>query len=734
MYLKEILQKRGLVEVEYQTKFWSDPRFQAPAKPLVLAFGTGGGKTLTTIVHLELFFAKPENKNKKVVICPSDTKVLRTNFGAALDKFQPDHFSYCVATNVKEARQSLNDPNCNVVVVLPQTLNNLTGDLPKVAWFVLDEAQQWYFQKTIQRFLTELDPDHQLLLTGTPFKFHARADKYMFYHVSVDELRSYGRAGNARVQIVGTTYDARYKDFTSTGNFKRELGKKKHQQALVGVIDELIKELSLPDAIKDKYLFNRITRRGIAKLGVFAEMEQTIIFCYSIKQANVFHEMLSEVMPGQVLVSHSKNDEDSEEFARFKAGEAKVLLSVNRGKIGFDMAELYNIVDFSLTTNIDLILQILGRLLRKGTKDKNKIYYKVCSHNDTGYITELMKGVLSLTMPEMYKTYSGNGKEIKIPSLPKERKDKHVNERQPKTNVNVNMKDLRNFLEYGVLDLDYFRTILHSPSDLLSSVAWTDLDYVRKQHYGINDYNFAEGLELLDEERMTEIAKSFTTVNDLVKAGGLAATTGRRFESDKELLARCAPHISVYRAATIEECEEVASKYTDFSIFRLKEKTIYQRIYSLEGKEGYDRVCSHMVRKRTNWTDDMICELFAPFATVKEIRQKGGKGKTALTKIQVDKGKKFPKAWELYQTKLVRSREVHSKKRQGAPRGKYAKLTDKQVVDALLKYSSYTEAMGSEHANYVQQAKRRGLYDDIKKQWDDKRGRLPGNFKLNYDK
>ena len=57
----------------------------------------------------------------------------------------------------------------------------------------------------------------------------------------------------------------------------------------------------------------------------------------------------------------------------------RVLLVVDRGKEGFDMPELFNIVDFTLSTNPEIILQILGRVLRisKLQPNKQKIYYKV---------------------------------------------------------------------------------------------------------------------------------------------------------------------------------------------------------------------------------------------------------------------------------------------------------------------------------------------------------------------
>ena len=53
-----------------------------------------------------------------------------------------------------------------------------------------------------------------------------------------------------------------------------------------------------------------------------------------------------------------------------------MLIAVDRGRIGFDMPELFNIVDFTMTQNLDMLLQMYGRLLRKSDlqKKKQKLY------------------------------------------------------------------------------------------------------------------------------------------------------------------------------------------------------------------------------------------------------------------------------------------------------------------------------------------------------------------------
>ena len=59
---KQIIDKRNFIKYNYQTSFWANPNYLIPEKPLVLAFGTNGGKTITTIVHLEQIFQNIPNE------------------------------------------------------------------------------------------------------------------------------------------------------------------------------------------------------------------------------------------------------------------------------------------------------------------------------------------------------------------------------------------------------------------------------------------------------------------------------------------------------------------------------------------------------------------------------------------------------------------------------------------------------------------------------------------------
>ena len=132
MYKQLFESRPWMNEVDYQVRFWSNPIYQSPDKPIVLGAGTSSGKTTMTLGHLEMFYSNPENKDKKTLIIPASTKELRANFKTAIEKeFKPKNFKTCICVNVEETQEALNNPNCQVVVALPQSVTRVK-DMPKL--------------------------------------------------------------------------------------------------------------------------------------------------------------------------------------------------------------------------------------------------------------------------------------------------------------------------------------------------------------------------------------------------------------------------------------------------------------------------------------------------------------------------------------------------------------------------------------------------------------------------
>jgi superfamily II DNA or RNA helicase len=512
---KNIVKRKLLKEIFYQIEFFGKKLWMKAKKPFVLAAGTSAGKTLTSLIQLEIFYSIPENVKKITLIISSSKTVLRENFAIALEQFNPS-FSYYVVTNKKELQEAIKD-GYQVIVVLPQTLNNNYKLLPKVTNFILDEAHQWYFKPTIQKIIKHCKPTRQLLLTGTPSRFNAKADDFEFYYVPVMDLYENDLVSNIKIEVVSSSYDFKQTDYLSAyGNLKADKTNSptKSKEAFKMVCDEMI--LKLRGRLGNKYLANL---RGANKISaLFNDLKKTIIFCHSLKQANAFYKELSSMkgLNDMVLLSHSENDRDSEYFEMFRTdSQYKVLVAVDRGKLGYNLPDLFNVVDFSMTQSLDMILQMMGRILRLSDKDNEKIYFKVATKNTAGYFVDLMTAALCLFKMEWYSKFNGkNMGGILIPKV-KTTRPKTKGKSTP-TNKKKQTQRIATLEELGIpLDLNLFnQSIMYSQGDKFSTVAWTTLDECRREFFNINHDCVKKGYT---EEYLISIAQQYNHIKDLRK-------------------------------------------------------------------------------------------------------------------------------------------------------------------------------------------------------------------------
>lgn len=514
---KQICKQRGLIPINYQTQFFGKKLLENSKKPFVLGAGTSAGKTYTAIISLEIFYSDHKNYNKRTLILAGSKSVLRDNFLNSLLEFNPS-FGYFVATNKKELEEAMSDPSYQVIIALPQTVIGNYKILSNIHNFILDEAHQWYFKSTIQRILNYIKPKKQLLLTGSPSKFTAKGNDFQFLYVPVMDLYDEGRVSNIKVEVVSSSYDFKQTDYLSSyGNLKSSKtdSPQKAKEALKSVCDEMI--LKLRSRLGNKYLANV---RGANKIAsMFNDLDKTIIFCHSLKQANSFYKELNSIkgLNGNVLISHSDNDKDSEYFEMFrKQSKYKILVAVDRGRLGYNLPDLFNVVDFTLTQSLDMILQMMGRILRLSDKPNQKIFFKVATKNTAGYFVDLMTAALCLFKMEWYSKFNGkNMGGIQIPKiLTKTTKKGQIS--TISKNGKKGTQQLKSLEELGIpLDLNLFRQdILHSQSDKFGTVAWTTLDDVRREFFNINQDCVKKGWT---EEKLIEIAKKHKTIVSLRK-------------------------------------------------------------------------------------------------------------------------------------------------------------------------------------------------------------------------
>ena len=492
----QIIKSRGLTELPYQKDFLTNPIYQKPSKPVVFAAGTSAGKTFTMAMWLEIFYSYSANRKKISILVPASKTVLRDNTENSFKEFNPS-FTYAICKDKKDLQKAIND-NIQVIIALPQTLIRSINILPKVERFILDEAHQWYFKTTIQSLIKKVKPAYQLLLTGSPSRFVAQKDKFICKFVPVMELYDLGHVHNAKVEVVSSSYDFKQTDWLSSyGNLKSTKTNSpiKAKEALEMVIDEMITKLKSTTSSK-------ITRnwKGINKVNsFFNHLSKTIIYTHSKKQADTFFKILDKKMKGGVLLSHSENDGKSELFTQFQNDDSiRILIAVDRGRLGFNMPELFNIVDFTMTQSLDMLLQMYGRLLRKSSKnpEKQKIYFKVATKNTADYFVDLMTAMLCLTTNDeptyYYSSYNGKNMGcIRIPKvlISKKRVKAHNPSQQAKSSKQT--KPYVSLAELGIpSDLNLFKQdTLHSSKGLFDSIAWTTLGEVRSKFFGFTQRN-----------------------------------------------------------------------------------------------------------------------------------------------------------------------------------------------------------------------------------------------------
>lgn len=605
----EIIKSRGLTELPYQKDFLTNPIYEKVNKPVVFAAGTSAGKTFTMAMWMEMFYSNIKNKNKITIIIPASKTVLRDNTKTSLEEFNPS-FTYAICKDRKELQQAIDD-KIQVIIALPQTLIRSINILPKVDRFILDEAHQWYFKTTIQALLKKVKPNYQLLLTGSPSRFVAQKDKFICKFVPVMELYELGHVHNAKIEVVSSSYDFKQTDWLSSfGNLKstKTNSPAKAKEALEMVINEMITKLQSTTSSK-------VTRnwKGLNKVNAFFNhLNKTIIYTHSKKQANTFFKILDKKIKGGVLLSHSENDGKSELFTQFQNDDnIKILIAVDRGRLGFNMPELFNIVDFTMTQSLDMLLQMYGRLLRKSAnnKDKQKIYFKVATKNTADYFVDLMTAMLCLTTNDeptyYYSSYNGkNMGGIRIPkALINTKKVKASNPSKPAKSSGT--KPYISLVELGIpSDLNLFKqSALHSSDGLFDSIAWTTLDEVRKEFFNVglmNHWNY--------KNCHNEAKKYKNKIEFMTKSPGAYQTAYK-----DGFLENICSHMNLKRKKySFDDVYTEAKRYNTKVSFQ-KQALKY---YATAWRNGWvEKVCAHMIPDKTYWTDSDLIKIMNEYKT-----------------------------------------------------------------------------------------------------------------------
>ena len=350
---------------------------------VVLAVCPSGGKTVMGS-HISQQF-------KTVVILAHGTNVIKNQWTGDAENPEGKFFQWGVPYG----------PGTNLFVALPQGSEKLYEQLGdrKVDLLIVDEAHEYYHKGMVQAIIQKLRPTHTLLLTGTPSRFvldnqSGTANRPLVVISGKEVYEDHKRLHNAHIVLVRSTYsydgsddgldhdeesangEGREGCYNTANDLKQSvtLQAEDTESSLGAFIKEAVRNMALPSGIKKRPSLSN----AIKWPTVFKKLDKTLIASHNIRQAQDIHACL--LRHGvNVVISESETDEDSGQFKAFLQNkEVRVLIVVRRGILGFDMPELVNVVDMTMTRNINRIYQLYARVLRT-LPGSEKFYYKLAS-------------------------------------------------------------------------------------------------------------------------------------------------------------------------------------------------------------------------------------------------------------------------------------------------------------------------------------------------------------------
>jgi superfamily II DNA or RNA helicase len=334
--------------------------------------------------------------------------VLRKQFGNAAVKHREDVVIVESSKNYAPTKEL----TTIMIVTLPQTICNV-DDLGYFDLIVVDEAHQFYNAAMVAKIIEKLPNTKQLLLSASPFSL--RQHNFPEIAFTLDKALSAGVMTNARIEILVSALNLSFEDYTENGALKedKEFNDNEVNDSMDKVMLALIDRLS--DKIDNKTLRNLGNLTKISKL--FKNLDKTIIAASSCNHAEQIGRFLKD-HGIKHLMSDSKVDKDSINIDEFKKDlDCKILVVVNRGRLGFNMPELVNMVDMTGSVNPTLIYQMLGRVTRLHPNGAKKRFFKITNHKLHYYHHATMCITAGLCTESFYMNYDESQyRNIKIPT------------------------------------------------------------------------------------------------------------------------------------------------------------------------------------------------------------------------------------------------------------------------------------------------------------------------------
>lgn len=452
------MNKRDLILRDYQIPA-STHALQS--KKCVLAISPGGGKTEISI-HVIQEYLK-ENPEHRVLILTHSTNVLLNNYSDRLDSL---NLSFNYSTNF--------DPNVNVHVCLPHIEHKIKG---KYDYIIIDEAHENYFAARMQRIIKKSKASKILLLTGTPSKF-IKEGGYDIYAIAANEISSEWFA-NVNLELVASEYNwvTYNSDHEVASSF--EFNYNDTEATMELIMEKLLTRIKTGFKAQE-FNYPSLVTKLKSWAFTYNTIGKTMIVAKNIAQSEMIYKILKDKGVNCVL-STSDNDPDSNNMVAFSNNEYDVAVVVNRGRLGYNDLDLYNIIDMSGSHNPDIIHQLMTRVFR-GTPSEEKFYLKITPKDlklmaNTHIATAL---AVQLTDRRFLLEYAGgNLNRYSVPTLRKQVVDNEEKENsKSKVSRSYNKGNMLLNLDYDVVDT--FRNVLHDLNNPVSIYKMTTIGEIRE--------------------------------------------------------------------------------------------------------------------------------------------------------------------------------------------------------------------------------------------------------------
>ncbi len=558
--------KRGLKVLQYQEKVLGDIKQSMSKQDVtILAACPSAGKTIMSIFSIENYLL--EHPNAKVLTLCHGTTVLRTQFCEVLDEVKPNFTS-----NLVEKFSDYNS-NSQVNVCLPQTLSGHT--LSHIDLLVVDEAHQFYFANMVQDIIKMTTPSKQLLLTGTPSIFIEK--EYPIIPIPLMTIYDQGMIADVNIEIAISDYNFDViKDFNEDKELKSEVEilKSETHHTLDKLLEKII--IKLNNKNKSHKWFQTSTELWSQTL---TELRKTMFACRNQKQAQQIKEYFDSIGINSAL-SISDTDCNSSEIQRFKIDDnCLILIVVGRGILGFNYTKLVNIIDLTLSQNIDRIYQLFCRVVRKHPDGLKKLFFKIAPKDKSIYYKFVMTAVLALTSEEFYTKYNGkNFDDLKIPVLKVKGEKKTLG--NYKIRKNSKKYEPVNFTDLPVFE--FFKNI-YSNNPILNTYTLTNIQDVRTEFLSRKPAGFWT---------LERCLKSASTHGSPItwKIEDYEAYQASKYYGWYD---NCISHMTtIYHLQTI--CVRIAKKYGNMKDWQKKDKYSYDLAVKYDWVE---KCCEHMLIK-----------------------------------------------------------------------------------------------------------------------------------------